>query len=298
MKEIVDWLKRVEKLAHDLYSGSSEFFGSDKGFSEFMKALARDEAWHFHLMDVASDFFAKSGTIPVSGLKLDSKTMERIERPLRHAYELLSGQALSQTHMLETIVVAERSEWNSIFMYTVNSLKDFGKPFQHVASVIQAHQDRIERFLCGHQQGQSLCGDMMKWPKIWNPRFLIVDDDEPLRFLLRDLLNARGATETARDGKDGLEKVRENFFNLIVSDIGMPNMNGLDFYKEAVKEDPRITERFIFCSGEIRSEHERFLGDNGSHYLRKPFAVNEFMNLIEQVLQRSNLPPETFRVLS
>jgi CheY-like chemotaxis protein len=61
-----------------------------------------------------------------------------------------------------------------------------------------------------------------------------VDDDESLRFLLRDLLLNGGVVESSEDGRDALEKVRQQFFNVIVSDISMPAMNGLDFYREAV----------------------------------------------------------------
>jgi len=292
MKEIVDWLRKIEKSAHDLYSRSSEFFADDKELSTFLQVLAEDESWHLHLMDIASDFLAKSETVNVSGIKLDQITIGHVENPLRKAHELISRQALSQTQILKTITKTETSEWNSIFLYTINSLKDSVKLFQHVASVMQAHQDRIDQFLCDHPLWQAHWGDMRQLSKIWEPKFLIVDDDESLRFLLSDLLRYKGVVERAQDGRDALEKVRQQFFNVIVSDISMPAMNGPDFYREAVKADARIGGNFLFCAGEITVDHERFFAENDLPYLRKPFSVNEFMKLIEQVLQQSNLPPK------
>jgi CheY-like chemotaxis protein len=292
MKEIVDWLRKLEQSAHDLYSRSSEFFANDKELSAFLQVLAEDESWHFHLMDLASDFLTKSETVHVSVINLDQSTIDHVENPLRKAHELLSRQALSQTQILETIAKTEASEWNPIFLYAINSLKDCVKLFQHIASVMQAHQDRIDQFLCGHPLWQAHSVDIRQLSKIWEPKFLIVDDDESLRFLLSDLLRNRGVVESAQDGRDGLGKVRKQFFNVIVTDISMPAMNGPDFYREAVKEDARIGGNFLFCSGEITADRERFLVENDLPYLRKPFSVNEFMKLIEQVLQQSNLPPK------
>lgn len=160
MKEIVDWLRKCEQSAHDLYSLSSEFFANDKEFSAFLQVLAEDESWHSHLMDIASDFLTKSETVHVSGIKLDQITIDHVENPIRKAHELLARQALSQTQVLETIAKTETSEWNPIFLYTINSLKDTVKLFQHVASVMQAHQDRIDQFLCGHVLWQAHWDDM------------------------------------------------------------------------------------------------------------------------------------------
>src|SRR5512139_1283896 len=77
----------------------------------------------------------------------------------------------------------------------------------------------------------------------------------------------------------------------------MPAMNGLEFYREAVKEDARIGGNFLFCSGEITADRERFLAENDLPYLRKPFSVNDFMNLIKNVQKKSNLPHKNQSVL-
>ncbi len=53
---------------------------------------------------------------------------------------------------------------------------------------------------------------MRNLSKIWEPRFLIVDDDESLRFLLSDLLHNRGVVESAQDGRDALEKSEAAIF--------------------------------------------------------------------------------------
>ncbi|MHC4716180.1 MAG: hypothetical protein ACYS5V_04365 [Planctomycetota bacterium] len=54
MLELVQWLEDIERMAGYLYEDASAHF-SDKGFSEFLARLARDESWHAHLMASAVD---------------------------------------------------------------------------------------------------------------------------------------------------------------------------------------------------------------------------------------------------
>ncbi len=78
----------------------------------------------------------------------------------------------------------------------------------------------------------------------------------------------------------------------------MPNLGGLDFYSEAIKEDPLVSRRFVFCSGEVRLDHQRFLQQNRLPHLKKPFTVNELMETIDQILRESTeVPEKTSRVV-
>jgi CheY-like chemotaxis protein len=290
MKELVDWLRIIEEFAHGLYSRTSEFFAKDVHLSAFLDLLADDEAWHYHIMGSASDLIAEGKISVVSAIQLDPKTVGHVEKPLKDAHELLSAGTLSQRGIIESIVQAERSEWNILFLYAINTLKSSSKLFQHGASVIQSHQDRIEHFLSSHPDGLRYADAIRQLPTVWKPRFLVVDDEQPLREFLSDLLATRGVVETSHDGMDALKRTRAQFFDVIVSDIGMPKMSGLDFYREAVKEDPEVGSHFIFCSGEIASEHEQFLRERNLLYLRKPFKVNDLTESVDHLLQQSAEP--------
>lgn len=287
MKEIVDWLRTVEELAYRLYSSSSEFFSDNSEFSAFLQQLAADEAWHYHLMGSAAEFVAGGNMSIASSIELDPITIGHAEDPLNEAYDLLSMGTLSREQMLESVIRAESSEWNILFLYAINSLKSVNKLFEHGASVIQSHQERIKQFLGSHPEGLRHVEAIRQLPAVWEPRFLVVDDEQPLRDLVSDLLATRGAVEVALDGRDALEKTKRHFFDVIVSDISMPTMSGLDFFREAVKDDPLIARRFVFCSGEIRSDLEGFLGRNRPPYLRKPFKVKDLMEVIDNLLEES-----------
>lgn len=77
-------------------------------------------------------------------------------------------------------------------------------------------------------------------------KILIVEDDEPIIMLLVNLLSNEGTVEIAHDGREGLNKTNSSFFDVIISDIEMPVMDGINFFKMASTADETIRERFIF----------------------------------------------------
>jgi two-component system chemotaxis response regulator CheY len=287
MKELVDWLRKVEQFAHELYSRASDFFAEDERLSEFLRRLALDEASHYHIMGSASEFISKGNLSVTSSIELDPVTISHLEEPLKEAYNSLVQGTLSQRRMIESIVKAENSEWNILFLYAINSLKPVNKLFQYGASVIQSHQDRIEQFLSAHPEGRLYVDGIRQLPTVWKPCFLVVDDEEPLRSLLHDLLATRGVVETSPHGRDALEKTRRRFFDVIVSDINMPIMSGLDFYREAIKEDPTTRSRFVFCSGEVSSDQRLLFQQNSAPHLTKPFKVRDLMEAVDHILRES-----------
>jgi CheY-like chemotaxis protein len=293
MKEIVNWLRGVEEFAHELYSSASGFFAGDLHLSRFLDRLALDEAAHYHLMGSALEYLSEGRLIVASSIELDPVTMAHVQEPLEKANKLLLRQTLTQAQMIESIVTAENSEWNIFFLYAIDSLKSLNKMFEYGASVIQSHQDRIEHFLGAHPQGSPFVDGIRQLPTVWKPRFLVVDDEEPLRSLLRDLLAPRARVETSPDGKDALEKIRQHFFDVIVSDINMPKMNGVDLFREATKEDPKLRRRFVFCSGQVTDDHQLFIQQNSLRHLNKPFRVNHLTEAIDNVLRDLAEAPDT-----
>ncbi|MFH1114009.1 MAG: response regulator [Pseudomonadota bacterium] len=288
MREIVDWLRQIEERAHDLYSQSSLFFESDRPLSEFLARMARDEASHYHLMGSASDYLRRIRPPVESAIDLGSEQTDSIETTLKEAQRRLEQHVLSAEQLLDTIVHAEWSEWNAIFVYVLNTLKEFDKRFQYMASVIQTHQSMIVSFLESHPAGRSFAERVRMLPKVWDVRILIVEDSEPLCLLLKDLVADQGDVETAGNGREALKKTRKSFFDVIIADIDMPVMNGLEFYSAAVEEDPRLQGRFVFCSGLITERIEAFLNENNLFFLKKPFQVQDIRNVIKQISTLAN----------
>jgi two-component system sensor histidine kinase and response regulator WspE len=114
-------------------------------------------------------------------------------------------------------------------------------------------------------------------------RVLVVDDSITVREVERQLLTSRGYDVTvAVDGADGWNMVREGDFDLVISDVDMPHMNGLEFTKK-IKEDSRLQRLPVVIVSYKDSEEDRLRGlDAGAnYYLTKSSFHDE--SLIEAV---------------
>lgn len=78
-------------------------------------------------------------------------------------------------------------------------------------------------------------------------RILLVDDEKAVKWAVQEALKDFGYdVETANSGEEGLMKAREERFDLIVSDLRMPGISGLEMLKEIKKDQPEL--RAIICS--------------------------------------------------
>jgi CheY-like chemotaxis protein len=114
---------------------------------------------------------------------------------------------------------------------------------------------------------------------------LVVDDTEVHRKATNMFLAMLGFTvETANDGIEALAKMDTQPFDLIVSDIEMPNMNGMEFLKRARKHSAGKEVPIIMLStldNDDLKEKLRLLGAN--HYLVKPFSAAGIKEAIKSV---------------
>ncbi|MBI5469420.1 MAG: response regulator [Deltaproteobacteria bacterium] len=121
---------------------------------------------------------------------------------------------------------------------------------------------------------------------VWEEKILIVDDEKMVADALEAIVEDEGLVESASNGRKALEMIGEKYYAVIITDIDMPVMNGLDFYREAVRRFPSIKERFLFFSGGVDYELRDFFGKNGLRYLCKPASLNGIKNAVIAVLSR------------
>lgn len=115
---------------------------------------------------------------------------------------------------------------------------------------------------------------------------LIVDDDPQIRSVLRIALKQAGMTPTeAGDGAEGLAKARSGRFDLIVLDIGLPEMDGLEVCRGLRNGDDTPVLFLTARDDEI----DRVLGFElgGDDYVTKPFSPRELVARIKAILKRS-----------
>ncbi len=115
---------------------------------------------------------------------------------------------------------------------------------------------------------------------------LIIDDDPQIRDVLRIALKQAGhVVSEAGDGAEGLAKARNGRADLIVLDIGMPEMDGLELCRK-LRADNDTPVLFLTARDE---EIDRVLGFElgGDDYVTKPFSPRELMARIRAILKRS-----------
>jgi CheY-like chemotaxis protein len=118
------------------------------------------------------------------------------------------------------------------------------------------------------------------------PRVLIVDDEAPLVSLLsQTLTNERYQVLTARDGVDCMNKVAAFRPDVIVLDIMMPKLDGLDTTRLIRRNRAYAETMIIALSARADPQtRETILAAGANHFMRKPFTIARLVDLISRAL--------------
>ena len=113
---------------------------------------------------------------------------------------------------------------------------------------------------------------------------LLVDDEPDIRKLMRRVLREQDfSVLEAGDGEEALARIARHPIQLIISNIRMPRMSGLNLYTYLAEICPAVVERIVFCSGDIAGEDScRFLARTKAPWLTKPFDLDDLMELVER----------------
>ena len=117
-------------------------------------------------------------------------------------------------------------------------------------------------------------------------KILIVDDEEGIRKVIKEYcINEKYETDESSNGKDALEKLKVNDYDLLILDIMMPEMDGFTMLKECPK-DRRVPTIVLSARGD---EYDKLSGfDLGiDDYVTKPFSPKELVARVKAVLHRS-----------
>ncbi len=118
---------------------------------------------------------------------------------------------------------------------------------------------------------------------------LIVDDEKNIRLTLSQALEVLEVeTDTASNGEEALSKLREKDFDLILLDLKMPGMDGMEVLQQVSKIRPDIRIIIITAYGTVESAVEAMkLG--AADFIQKPFAAEEVRELVRRVIDREEL---------
>lgn len=119
------------------------------------------------------------------------------------------------------------------------------------------------------------------------PRILLIDDDDMFRKMVRVMLVGAGyEVQEADSGETGLACYRQQHADVVITDILMPDMEGLETIRALVGIDPRV--RIIAVSGSSPGWVEDYLQDASAfgarRVLQKPVTLNQLLTAVSEVL--------------
>jgi diguanylate cyclase (GGDEF)-like protein len=125
---------------------------------------------------------------------------------------------------------------------------------------------------------------------------LSVDDDAELRELLHELIGQMGhASVVAADGLDALEKMEEQQFDIVITDINMPRLNGVGLIKR-IASDYTDTDVIAITGYQTEYNYTDIIALGASDFISKPINIDEFEAKIKRVVRERNMRFELRRL--
>jgi CheY-like chemotaxis protein len=288
MLSMIEWLEEIERGAAELYAAAARSFAADPAFSAFLQRLADEEKWHRQLIRSLPE--GREGeAVDEELITLDEETRANIAGLLAAGLKKVVAGEMSREAMLETIAAAEFSEWNDIFLYALHAMQGSGREYQAAVAEIERHKEEIARFLAAEPSGRRFLETVQRLPAVAGKRILIVEKHRALARLLRSIVATVGEVELVESGPEGLVRLENEHFDVVISDINMLAMNSLEFYARVIGRDPEMKDRFVFFAGVALQESLEAVAAGEATVLAKPALVSHLRRAVTEIAHRSRV---------
>ena len=275
MKQLLRWLKLVEFMTVNLYSKSVEIFKEDKKLSKFLQDLADDEAYQYHFICSASQYLQiLKLDIPLD-IAIDEDLKKKIEAPLVEYTLLLETNRMHKSTILEAIIEIESSELNEILSYAVKMLTKLSIVYQYTATKLQTHKRRIYKYFKSIREEFFFINTFTGKKDLWKCKILIVDNNEIVGNILKELLKKKVKIVTSRNYSDGIKKLHSNYFDIIIANFNVTDDNGITFYNQTTQKNNKLKDNFIFYADTFELYEQGFLSMHNIPFLNKPISLEK-----------------------
>jgi CheY-like chemotaxis protein len=215
---------------------------------------------------------------------IEGQSLEEIEESFRH----IKNKAPIKLNRLDTSIdllmkLEQFKATNPLFDHYIRRPSEKNYQARNVSARMQADQQSLRDFSKSDSEHQS--DELLRMvPQMHHPRILVVDDVEMIRYLLTRQLEDVYSIDCAEDGVEALKKLETNAYDIVLSDMMMPNMDGKKLY-EQFSENPEISKRFIFHTA-YSGEPDDFFKNNNLPVIQKPSSRNEILEVISEKLQQ------------
>lgn len=115
---------------------------------------------------------------------------------------------------------------------------------------------------------------------------LAIDDNAVIRDVMKFTLQHRHSVTMAETAKEALGHVGSKRFDLIITDIGMPDMNGVEFIKEVRKLDAYKKTPIVVLTANLAEHKDKTKEAGATGWILKPFEPNKLLSIIDELLKK------------
>ena len=125
--------------------------------------------------------------------------------------------------------------------------------------------------------------------KIGRAKILVVDDEPATLELLSQILTAEGhEVQTTEKATDALERIKSERYSLILLDIKLPGMSGVELYQSIEKIAESLAKRILFITGDVMAADTKdFLSKTNAPHVAKPFDIEQLKQVVDRMLTGS-----------
>jgi DNA-binding response OmpR family regulator len=118
-------------------------------------------------------------------------------------------------------------------------------------------------------------------------RILVVDDEEAVRELISEAMMTEGfQVDVASNGREAVEFVRNNIYDVAIIDFNLPDMDGLTLHHQVKVMDKELADNSIFISGLIqKKDHLDYFYTQSAGFLPKPFRIKDLLFAVNKILE-------------
>lgn len=272
MNQEINWLADREEEIEALYRSAALRFADHPELAQFLLTLADQERDHGgYLRQLYQPHYQG---LPEGELLCPPDAREKTVEMIAAGWQALAAKDFRQEQMLELIARLEFSEWNAIFLLAMNWRGQSDGEFRRMLGEIELHRKTVEDYLLHSPAADDLYQLIHTLAPLWKKRILIVDDDPVIARLLGIVMTPYGELEVTTRPADALNHLRSRHFDVMISDVCMPEMDGIELYQQAVQLDPEIGKHFLFFTATNQQEHLRFIAEHHIPTLKKPARLN------------------------
>jgi CheY-like chemotaxis protein len=277
LEQFIDEAIKLELNAAEIYA---IFAAGMKEDADFWAGLSWEERNHAAILKTGKEMLLPAGQFPEELLFDFIQPLVETNTWLQALKDEFSEKLPDRLAAFAIAIKIEKSAGEMHFQRVMEQPSDsrFLEILQDLCEDDIDHLNRIVAYM--RQSGLS---DAL--PETVPKSILVVMADDSVAKLLRTILKTEGDIDIAGSGREGLRRIGAKNYDLVISSVGMEDMDGPAFYQAATKTVPGLSDRFLFFTGGATTGQISFFAEENIRYLEKPASISKIRTAVQGMLR-------------